>query len=245
MIKFTYDGYFGLINMIKKHGYTFCDYHDWIKHDKVVIMRHDVDVSLKKASRLASLEKELGIKSTYFVLFSSDFYNVFSSESSRYISEILDCGHEIGLHFDELRYPELDGDIASLRERIIFERDLLACAIGQDINTVSMHRPSKMMLDANLGIPNMVNSYGFEFFKGFKYVSDSRRNWREPVIDIIRSEEYKKLHILTHAFWYNVKEVTLKNTLLNYITNGNIARYNRMKDNFTNLEHEVDFRYIR
>ena len=63
-----------------------------------------------------------------------------------------------------------------------------------------MHRPSRWVLEADLKIPGMVNSYGKEFFQDFKYVSDSRMRWREDVMKYAIEKAYPRLHILTHAF---------------------------------------------
>jgi len=38
--------------------------------DSFLILRHDVDASLEAALKMARVEKNLGIRSTYFVLFS-------------------------------------------------------------------------------------------------------------------------------------------------------------------------------
>ncbi len=245
-MNFTYNGYTELINNLKAHGYSFCGYNDWHKSgstDKVVILRHDIDNDIHKASRLAQLESSLGggeVSSTYFVLLTSDFYNVFSKESYDGLKEIISCGHEIGLHFDELRYPDLQNNIQAIKSKIMEECAVLSEAVGTPIKTVSMHRPSKAVLDADIQFSNgLINSYGKTFFNDFKYLSDSRRRWRESVDEIISSERYQKLHILTHAFWYNEQELSLRDSLLSFIKVGNVERYRHMDSNFTNLGEEV------
>ena len=80
------------------------------------------------------------------------------------------------------------------------------------------------------------NSYGEEFFNGFKYLSDSRRRWREPVEEIIEKGEFEKLHILTHAFWYYDEERDLSRTVLDFIRSASRERKLTMKDNITDLE---------
>lgn len=177
------------------------------------------------------------MKSTYFVLLTSDFYNVFSKDSCDGLKRIQDAGHEIGLHFDEVRYSGISVD--GVKEKISEECEVFSHAIGMPITTVSMHRPSKQILDANLCIPGVVNSYGKVFFQDFKYLSDSRRHWREPVSEIIQSREFNRLHILTHAFWYNEEERDLRTSLIDFINTGNISRYGIMHENFSRLEDEL------
>lgn len=59
-MNFTYNGYSNLLNQLKEHGYTICSYSDWKRHDKCVILRHDIDTSIHKALQLAKLETSLG-----------------------------------------------------------------------------------------------------------------------------------------------------------------------------------------
>ena len=82
----------------------------------------------------------------------------------------------------------------------------------------------------------MINSYGQKFFKEFKYLSDSRRRWREPVEHIIEAQEYDRLHILTHPFWYNMTDRSLHDSIFEFVNNANRSRYNFLQSNFTDLE---------
>ena len=217
-------------------GYKIVSYHNWEDVEKCVIFRHDIDNDVNKALALARLERELGIASTYFVLVTSDFYNVFSHSSVEALLGIMDCGHEIGLHFDEVRYPESAGNVDSIRGKIQQEAKLLEEAVGTPVKCVSMHRPSPLILESDLDIPGIVNSYGKTFFKEFKYLSDSRRRWREPVDEIIASGQYSRLHILTHPFWYQETSMSLGETIKAFIEGANRNRYRIFSENFTNLE---------
>ena len=98
-----------------------------------------------------------------------------------------------------------------------------------------MHRPSPATLEADYDIPGIVNSYGKTFFRDFKYLSDSRRRWREPVEEIIRSGEQDRLHILTHAFWYHDTEEDISQTVGDFIRIASRERYARMMENITDL----------
>lgn len=230
---FTYKAYRDLLLLLKQNGYSITDYHNYMNISKPAILRHDIDTSLKKALDLARIENCEGVKSTYFVLLSTDFYNVASKKSIDIISEIKSLGHEIGLHFDEVKYDGFDCSIDDLIRR---EANILEEIIDIPIKVVSMHRPSKDTLSANYKIEGLINSYGMEFFKDFKYVSDSRRRWRENVEEIIASNQYNKLHILTHAFWYNDDDINIKIAVESFIEEGKTYRYEAMKDNITDLE---------
>ena len=233
-MNFTYKDYQALIGLLRENGYAFSSYVNYPGKGKCVILRHDIDYSLEQAVKLARIEKDLGVRSTYFVLLSSDFYNPASSSSYRYLHEILDLGHDIGLHFDETAYSyERFGMEYFIRK----EARILSDLIDVNINSFSLHRPNHFSLETEIRIPGLINSYGEEFFHGFKYLSDSRRRWREPVEEIIEKGEFEKLHILTHAFWYHEEDLTISETILDFIRSASRERKLTMKDNLTDLEH--------
>lgn len=235
-MEFTYDSYRSLLSLLAEHGCQTADYHNWQQKQRCVILRHDIDCSIEAALEFAELEQECGVTSTYFVLVSTDFYNIFSKKSHNLLEKIQALGHEIGLHLDETVYPKCAHDSSCIQEKILQEVALLQTVTGRPVTTVSMHRPSKAVLDADLKIPGMVNSYSDLFFRQFKYLSDSRRHWREPVREIIKSEQYERLHLLTHAFWYHSAEQTLQESVSNFIASGNLKLYQSMKENITDLE---------
>ena len=217
-MEFTYDSYANLVSKLRKHDYQFASYHNYKAFEKCVIMRHDIDYSLQKSVELAEFEKQLGIQSTYFILLSSPFYNIMSKDAVKKIKKIQNAGHEIGLHFDELNYDESEYDkIGGVEKAIYREIDLM-----------------RSILDYDLGI--IVNSYSRDFFERFKYVSDSRRRWRENVDEIISCGLYNKLHILTHAFWYNKTEATLEATIKNFIAKAGLERYEILESNISDLQ---------
>lgn len=160
-MSFTYNDYRKLMTLLRDNGYAFANYHNFAEHKRCVIMRHDVDNSLPQAVRMAELEAENGVQSTFFVLLRTDFYNVASASAQKMLRRILALGHEIGLHFDEKAYE--GGDAEDMIRRILREKDILSALLDTEVTTVSMHRPSKAALEANEKIPGMVNSYGEVF----------------------------------------------------------------------------------
>ena len=79
---FSYEHYKNTLKEIKEKR-KFSTFHNNSNND--VILRHDVDSSLKAALTMAKIEYDLDIQSTYFILFTSDFYNPFSIDSSKFI----------------------------------------------------------------------------------------------------------------------------------------------------------------
>ena len=70
------------------------------KENHICFLRHDIDFSPKNAARMAQLERQHGISSTYTVLLTGQFYNPFEKGVRETLKQIKNCGHEVGLHFD-------------------------------------------------------------------------------------------------------------------------------------------------
>lgn len=230
---FTYDAYCALIDLLKSHNYPTVGYQEALACPRCAVLRHDVDTSLNKAAEMAEIEAGKGVKATYFILLTTDLYNAASLHGQKAIDRILDAGHDVGLHFDEALYKNCSAE--QLVHAVLREKNILSDICRRDITTMSLHRPSVGMLNSDFQIPGMLNVYGNTFFRQFKYVSDSRRNWREPVIDVINSGEYQQLHILTHPFWYHNEEKDLHATVADFVNGANEERYGFLKENITDL----------
>ena len=231
---FTYEAYVAMLDRLHNCGYTVVDYHNYEDCSKAVILRHDVDMSLEKAVELAHIEKDCGVQSTYYILISSEFYNIYSKRSTDCIAEIRACGHNIGLHFDEEKYDKSSNIVECMEKEI----DILELCLGERVRSISMHRPSSKTLEANYVIKqgNVINSYSKEFFLNFKYVSDSRKHWREDILNIIESRRYNRLHILTHPIWYEKSFKDMSIQLEEFCERAKEERYLALKDNIKDLE---------
>ncbi|MBD5136073.1 MAG: hypothetical protein HDT39_08970 [Lachnospiraceae bacterium] len=236
-MKFTYDGYRELLELLFKNGYKAVSYEYESDDEKIVVLRHDVDRSIQDAVRLSEIEKEYGISAVYFILLSSDFYNVCTAESAKAISKICENGGTIGLHFDETKYDV--NDISDMVKHIENEAAILRQITGLDIKTVSMHRPSKTTLESDIVIPGIINSYSQKYFKEYKYLSDSRMHWRENAKEVIESGKYNKMQILTHAFWYHDKDYTPNEILCSFIDRMKWNTYRNIVNNTTNPQEFI------
>lgn len=231
---FSYEYYKRMVGVLLSHGYEITDYHTKTPEKKQVILRHDVDFDLEKAVHFAEFEKELGVRSTYFVLLTSHFYNLFSKQERLYVEEILSCGHKIGLHFDETQYG-IDGDKAAFEQAVKREIEVIESLFGEKPDSVSMHRPSKFALEMEFDFgEDVVNSYSDTFFREYKYISDSRMRWREDVVKVIEEEKNIKLHLLTHPIWYNNPELDLKKVLSDFFARKENKLYEDFGQNFSN-----------
>lgn len=233
-MKFTYEAYEKMLYLLKENHYTFSNYSNYLGNERCVILRHDIDFSLEVALFLAELEYKHDVQSTYFILLATPFYNPFHRKSKNIIKKIRDMGHDIGLHFDEVNYSisNFEELVASVEK----ETDILSKCFDIGINTVSMHRPSKWLLNSDVQFDKIINSYSKRFFKEFKYISDSQMMWREDVYRVIQSNLYDRLHILTHPIWYGEMERSMKEILLRLIREQKSKYYESVRENIRDLE---------
>lgn len=233
-MNFAYSAYEEILTLLKKKHYDICNYKNYKHSNRVVILRHDVDFSLESAVRFAELENNNNVQSTYFVFLSTGFYNPFYKKANDMIKKIKALGHDIGLHFDEAMYPIMTKE--GLIHYVEKEISILSQCLDMEIKLVSMHRPSKWVLEANVVFDTIINSYSKEFFNDFKYLSDSRMHWQEDVHQIIKSNDYERLHILTHPIWYGVKERNMRDHLIDFIGDQKYNCYDCMSDNIKYLD---------
>jgi len=239
-MQFTYRDYSDLIEIIQKDGYTVTSYQDCEAIKRPCILRHDVDFDLQKALEFAEFEQAIGVKSTYFILCSSKFYNLLEKSSISAICGIHALGHDIGLHFDETNYPS--GTEKMFLSAVEFELETMRKVLPLPIRSVSMHRPTKETLKKNwdfMALGGAINSYSEQFFQSYKYLSDSRMYWRENPFEIMAGGEHQKLHVLTHPFWYSEKVEDTRAKLLQFAKNATLDRYEAMNDNFRDLQEFV------
>lgn len=240
-IYFTYKSYKSLVNLLESNNYKFCSFtneNQYDKDDKLVILRHDIDLSIQKAVELAQLEYDLGVKSTYFILVSTDFYNIFSKSSLYKLKKILSLNHELGLHFDESKY--ICKNNQDIKNYVNKEIKVLEMCLDSKINTVSMHRPSKFVLNNDIKFDNIINCYSNKYFNEYKYLSDARMNWRENVEDIISSNLYKKIQIVTHGIWYWQEQNSINNVIKIFIRNRHDQLIESLSKNIHNFK-EINY----
>lgn len=92
---FSYSSYEKLISLLKQYNYSITDYNNYKKYEKSAILRHDIDFSIKDSYKFSFFEESLGIKSIYFVLLSTGFYNPMEKRASKMLRDM----HNRGLHY--------------------------------------------------------------------------------------------------------------------------------------------------
>lgn len=176
-------------------GVRFYLLKDLAKIDKGIILRHDLESEMDSVLPMATLEQRLGIKSSYFFLLTSRFYNPYSMHCRDILYRIIEMGHEVGLHFDSSIYPE-----DKLEEAFTEERHILEVIIGQKVYSMSLHNPSET--GKYPYFENVVNAYNWNIFSPKNYFSDSGFGFRATAKQVLEEARQNVVQLLLHPMLY-------------------------------------------
>lgn len=184
--------------------------------NKFFIMRHDVDRKSKSALKMASIEEDMGIVSTYYFRYKKDVFDPYI------IKKIEDMGHEIGYHYEVL--DKTKGAIEKAGE--VFRKELAEFRRHVNVSTISVHGnplssndPIEFLNQLDFKDLKIVGDASFSINfndEGISYFADVGRTWdgRFSVKDklsknstcsstndltkILKDNKSKKFCIVTH-----------------------------------------------
>jgi hypothetical protein len=160
-----------------------------------LILRHDIDISLEPALKMAEIEHDIGIRSTYFVLLSSNHYNSFEGRNAAIIRQISGFGHEIGLHYDTEQYGYYAGNASQALKQ---ELQALHNLVGKRICSVSAHAPRRPT--SFLYVDSLINADDPRLRK--TYVHDSQKIWTIKSLSALLNNPPRMAQLLVHPhFW--------------------------------------------
>lgn len=188
-VNFSNSSYEKMLGIIK--DYSFAISVECPGDSKWLLLRHDIDFDLNLSLTMARLESANSIYSIYLPLVSTPFYDVAERRNQKVILDILEMGHQLGLHYDTSIEHKL-----SLRDQV----EILEQIAGQEVLFVSHHNPTlngfkstskdSKVRDLNLHTP----------FSGLKYLSDSCLSPREDIYSALEVES--SIQLLIHPeFW--------------------------------------------
>jgi hypothetical protein len=195
----AYKKYLGVIKSSYANVMRFIDYFSLSKSEvpaSFIIIRHDVDRKPGNALKMAMLENEMEICSTYF------FRTKPHTFKPEIIRAIADKDHEIGYHYETL--SDANGDFALALSD--FEVNLYRLREVVPIKTIAMHgSPLKPYDNRDLWkkpenhdyLKNRLNILGEVYldidYQEIAYINDTGRNWhseksnnRDMVISAIK-----------------------------------------------------------
>jgi len=143
-IDFTYDYLESELMAFKLDQYQFISCFDFVEkkekkqlHLKTVVLRVDVDLSLKKAEKLLDIFNKLNLKSTFFIRLHAPEYNPFSFENYRIVKKMIDTGHEIEYHSEVIDEAHIWNEDASAC--LVRDIQVINAMFGIQIKGVASH----------------------------------------------------------------------------------------------------------
>lgn len=198
MKDYTLNEYFKLCNQIITSGYNIITVEEYVTSkpsQKTVILRHDVDSRPERALKMAKLEVDMGIHSTYYFRYTKSVFD------TTIIKKVSDMGHEVGYHYETL--SKSHGNFGEAIE--LFEFELNEFRKICKINTISMHGSAlskydnRVLWDAyNFGNYNIIGEAYLSVGTDFCYFSDTGRSWsqKNKIRDFVPN---KKEHFLVNT----------------------------------------------
>ncbi len=178
MMDFTLKEYRLLLKTLRARGYaglTFAEYVKGERPERYVILRHDVDLLPANSLAVARLEKEEGMKASYY------FRAVPESWDEDIIKKIAALGHEVGYHYESL--TTCKGDMADAYRD--FAANLTRLRALAPVETICMHGSPRSPWDSrdiwkshsyrDLGI--LGEPYFDIDFADVLYLTDTGRRW--------------------------------------------------------------------
>jgi hypothetical protein len=202
--EFSLENYGLILTQALDLGYKFQTFSEYLARPqkRVVLLRHDVDVSLEYAMEMADLEDSLKISSTYFVRLHSSFYNLLDHRNLERLRQLLDRRFEIALHQEVNRFTENIDQAAAILQR---EKALMEILMGQTVHGVSAHLPKWHTIR---GSAALLAATGFNyspsqetFNRGAVFVSDSNRRWKEYSLQGALGRSDKVLANIHPVWW--------------------------------------------
>jgi hypothetical protein len=182
---FTIDIYKKLLHELISQQYLFQTFSDYLKNpgERVIILRHDVDLMPGNSLRFARIQSELGIKGSYY------FRAVKESWDEAVIKEIAALGHEVGYHYESLTTVGRRGLNSGngLMESGIedFLKNLSKLRELVQVETICMHGSPESSYDSkdlwkyyNYTDYKIIGEPYFDIdFKNVFYLTDTGRRW--------------------------------------------------------------------
>jgi hypothetical protein len=178
----------------------------------VAFVRHDIDIDLGAAVRLARIEELLGIQASYMVMPHNPLYSLSTASAVSSLKEIRGAGHEIGVQFD---YSPAGHPQADFAGAVVEACAVVSNVLGGPIRSFSVHRPVPEVLRGELILAERVNAYAAPLMRA--YLSDSAGVWRagDPLVAVEGVRE-RALQILIHPIWWSEHHASAADRLEEY-----------------------------
>jgi hypothetical protein len=156
------------------------------------LIRHDVDITPWAALRMAELERDEGVTTTYYYRLHAPFYNLMDGAVLDSVKAVAAMGHEVGLHYEPGFFLERGQDpVLGTRADIrIFEE-----LVGFQTHSIAQHQPAQGPVLAEISRDHPC-AYQPALVRQIPYFGDSGFHWREGCV--CTKFHHPRLHTLIH-----------------------------------------------
>lgn len=195
--------------------WPFETYDNLESKKRFILWRHDCDMSLNRAVRLAEIDAELGITSTFFLHPRSEFYNLLETRQVLLARRIVELGHRVGLHLDTSAHLHLRSE-DDLIKAVLNDAKIVEEVVNSNINVFSFHNPDERTTGFRARYyGDYLNCYSDWMAANVAYGSDSNGYWRhDPLQDTLEKSDADRVQILTHPEWWLSEEVSPRDRVL-------------------------------
>jgi hypothetical protein len=185
--RFDLDHYRELLEAALTGGYRFACF-DRQPEAGTILLRHDVDLSLDAAVRMAEIEAAAGAVSTYCLMKRSEFYNLEAASGQAAIERLRELGHRVGEH---AIWPHVDGD-------------------GRFDPVLAWHNPEpEYMREPVAGLVNAMAPPWADVYR-----SDSNQRWRQGCPhEELAAGVFERLQLLVHPEIWVYPGATMRETM--------------------------------
>lgn len=176
-----------LMQTFKSAGYQFITFAEWCEKrtdlpQKFIILRHDIDKNPKNALKVAHLDHQIGIQSTFYWLASSPVYR------PSIIKKVFALGHEIGYHYrdwvDAGGNPEMalklfDFNLRKLRDLVPVKTIAMDGCPWSSFDNRDLWKDNDYKAFGIIGEPyiDLFGAHGAETNSDVYYMTDTGRMW--------------------------------------------------------------------
>ena len=183
-MEFTFVTYKRLLTAFLENNYKICRVDQYFQETncKILFLRHDVDRFPNNALKMARIESEMGIKSTYYFRSNKGVF------VDRIVKEIISLGHEIGYHYEDLSLCK--GDIKAALT--LFQNNLEKFRLYYPVNTICMHgSPLSKWNNKKIWAENDFHKYGIMLdtsisinYNEVFYITDNGFGWNLTAVSV-------------------------------------------------------------
>ncbi|HEY0753407.1 MAG TPA: hypothetical protein VGD98_05545 [Ktedonobacteraceae bacterium] len=171
----------------------------------ILFLRHDIKISLSKALHMAEIENAYGLAASYMVRADSPLYSLDERQARIQLLEIVQMGHEVGLHFDLAHETQQSPSYLRLLEadiRVACER--VEQIICRPIRSLSLQRSIPLLFGGPLLVNGRVNADARELRAWCLSDAGGNCHYGDPLTQII-SHGGPLLQMILHPIWWGEK----------------------------------------